>query len=95
MTEQDMEWMMKRIEESQKSGGQGMKTIPQGAATTCWAATSAELEGKGGIYCEDCHVAEMDDNSPIGGVRSYALDPSSADRLWEISEEFVGERFAA
>jgi NAD(P)-dependent dehydrogenase (short-subunit alcohol dehydrogenase family) len=95
MTEQDMEWMMKRIEESRKSGGQGMKTIPQGAATTCWAATSPEVEGRGGIYCEDCHVAEVDDNSPTGGLRSYAIDPASAERLWTISEELVGESFAA
>ncbi|HAU21817.1 MAG TPA: short-chain dehydrogenase [Erythrobacter sp.] len=95
MTEQDMEWMRKRIEENQKSGGQGFKTIPQGAATTCWAATSPDLEGRGGIYCEDCHVAEVDDSSPEGGVRSYAIDPASADRLWSLSEELVGESFSA
>lgn len=94
MTEQDMEWMRKRIEENQKSGGQGFKTIPQGAATTCWAATSPDLEGRGGIYCEDCHVAEVDDSSPEGGVRSYAIDPASADRLWSLSEELVGESFS-
>lgn len=95
MTEQDMEWMRKRMEESQKAGGQGLKTIPQGAATTCWAATSAELQGQGGIYCEDCHVAELDDNSPNSGVRSYALDPAIADKLWALSEELVGESFAS
>lgn len=95
MTEQDREWMMKRIEENQSSGGQGFKTIPQGAATTCWAATSARLEGRGGIYCEDCHVAEIDDESPNGGVRSYAVDDAAADRLWSISEELVGENFSA
>ncbi len=94
MTEQDMEWMRKRIEENQKSGGQGFKTIPQGAATTCWAATSPDLEGRGGIYCEDCHVAEVDDSSLEGGVRSYAIDPASADRLWSLSEELVGESFS-
>ncbi|MCK0127307.1 SDR family NAD(P)-dependent oxidoreductase [Erythrobacter sp. F6033] len=71
------------------------KTIPQGAATQCWAATAAELEGKGGVYCEDCHVAEVDDTSPNSGVRSYALDQASADRLWSMSEEMVGESFSA
>jgi len=71
------------------------KTIPQGAATSCWAATADELEGQGGVYCEDCHVAEMDDQSPNSGVRSYALDPASADRLWNISEQMIGESFAA
>lgn len=70
------------------------KTIPQGAATQCWAATAEELEGTGGVYCEDCHVAAVDDVSTIGGVRSYALDREAADRLWAMSEEMVGERYA-
>jgi NAD(P)-dependent dehydrogenase (short-subunit alcohol dehydrogenase family) len=70
------------------------KTIPQGAATQCWAATAEELEGQGGVYCEDCHVAEVDNESSKGGVRSYALDTSNADRLWAMSEEMVGESFA-
>ena len=28
------------------------------------------------------------------GVRSYAVDPDAARRLWEVSEEMVGARFA-
>ncbi len=98
MTQEDMAWMMKRIEDNAKQSGvqaQGFKTIPQGAATTCWAATCDELEGRGGVYCEDCHVAEEDDNDPTGEVRSYALDTGNADRLWELSERLVGQRFAA
>src|ERR1700729_2603825 len=35
------------------------KTIPQGAATTVWAAAVATAAMIGGRYCEDCHVAEM------------------------------------
>lgn len=70
------------------------KTIPQGAATQCWAATAPELEGKGGVYCEDCHVAELDDESSSGGVRSYALDKGNADALWALSEKLTGETFA-
>nr|WP_137676727.1 SDR family NAD(P)-dependent oxidoreductase [Parerythrobacter lutipelagi] len=98
MTEEDMAWMMKRIEENAKESGekpQGFKTIPQGAATTCWAATAVALEGTGGVYCEDCHVAELDDDDPTGGVRSYALDKDNADRLWSLSEKLVGEAFTA
>lgn len=71
------------------------KTIPQGAATQCWAATAEELEGQGGVYCEDCHVAEIDDESATSGVRSYALDPAQADALWEMSERMTGEQFSA
>jgi len=29
----------------------------------------------------------------LDGVKSYALDPQSAERLWEVSEKLVGERF--
>ena len=97
MTEEDMSWMMDRIRKmAEKSGAQpqGFKTIPQGAATTCWVATADELEGAGGVYCEDCHVANQDDEDPTGGVKSYAIDPEKADRLWAMSEEMVGETFA-
>ena len=76
-----------------RDSGFQWKTIPQGAATTCWAATAEELEGKGGVYCEDCHVAEVDDESPVAGVRSYALNPSFADQLWKLSEDATGAKF--
>ena len=97
MTEEDMTWMMNRIKKmAEKSGEepQGFKTIPQGAATTCWVATSDELEGAGGVYCEDCHVANQDDEDTTGGVKSYAIDPDNAERLWAMSEEMVGEKFS-
>jgi len=72
------------------------KTIPQGAATSVWAAFVARPEDVGGRYCEDCHVsevtaAELGPTSP--GVRPYALDLANAKALWDISEEFVGEKF--
>lgn len=67
------------------------KTVPQGAATSCWAATSPDLEGRGGHYLEDVHIAEIsDDPDSIGGVRAYAADPDRADALWTLSERLVG-----
>ena len=97
MSEEDMAWitgrMQKLAEESKGGDAQGWKTIPQGAATTVWAATADELEGRGGLYAEDCHVAALDDTNPNGGVRSYALDKGNADRLWALSEELMGEKF--
>ncbi|WVD70211.1 SDR family NAD(P)-dependent oxidoreductase [Orbus wheelerorum] len=49
------------------------KTIPQGAATTVWAAIVADAEIVGGHYCEDCHMASINDSQGIhGGVSSYA-----------------------
>jgi NAD(P)-dependent dehydrogenase (short-subunit alcohol dehydrogenase family) len=70
------------------------KTIPQGAATSVWAAVVAPAESVGGRFCEDCHLAEVvDDPGFRGGVRTYALDPDNAKALWAKSEEMVGERF--
>jgi len=71
------------------------KTIPQGAATSCWAAVVADGDAVGGLFCEDCHVAEViDDASFRGGVRPYALNAEHAKALWAKSEAMVGERFA-
>lgn len=67
-----------------------MKSVPQGAATTVYAATSPDLDGQGGVYLEDCHVAEVtDDPTQRSGVRGYALDPARADALWAVSEQQV------
>jgi hypothetical protein len=72
------------------------KTIPQGAATSVWAAFVAAAEEAGGHYCENCQVSQVTDGliSPVSpGVRPYALDPEHAKALWARSEELVGERF--
>lgn len=72
------------------------KTVPQGAATSVWAAFVAPAEAVGGRYCENCQVSEISEGL-IGpatpGVRPYALDPEHAKALWARSEEMVGERF--
>ncbi len=91
MTPEMTEALMARI--TSRDGDFAWKTIPQGAATSCWAATAPALEGKGGVYCEDCHVAEVDDESAKGGVRSYALNRSYAERLWAMSEEATGVQY--
>jgi NAD(P)-dependent dehydrogenase (short-subunit alcohol dehydrogenase family) len=74
-----------------------LKSIPQGAATSVWAAVVAPADDVGGRYCEDCHVAEVlqgGEVSPVSaGVRPYALDAEHAKALWAKSEEMVGERF--
>lgn len=70
------------------------KTIPQGAATQVWALTSPFLEGRGGVYCEDCDVSPLipDDVETVDGrgVAARAVDPGRADALWELSERLVG-----
>jgi NAD(P)-dependent dehydrogenase (short-subunit alcohol dehydrogenase family) len=72
------------------------KTIPQGAATSVWAASVAPADEVGGRYCEDCQVSQVTTGliSPVSpGVRPYAVDPERAKALWAKSEEMVGERF--
>jgi NAD(P)-dependent dehydrogenase (short-subunit alcohol dehydrogenase family) len=77
-----------------------LKTIPQGAATTVWCATSPMLDNLGGLYCEDCDVAALDhgqfkqDNGlGTGGVQRYSLDEYNAKRLWELSGRMTGIDF--
>jgi NAD(P)-dependent dehydrogenase (short-subunit alcohol dehydrogenase family) len=76
-----------------------LKSIPQGAATSVWAAVVAPADEIGGRYCENCHVGHMvpDDvtlNVGSEGVRGYALDANNAEVLWKKSEELVGESFS-
>ena len=70
------------------------KTPEQGAATATWAATSPQLEGMGGVYCEDCDIAEpTDPNSPDAagkGVDAHATDPEAAAKLWIVSAQLTG-----
>ena len=77
----------------------GFKTVEQGAAT------SPQLDGMGGVYCENCDIAPLvgtkDEanrtseairqvgSRPLG-VMPYAVDPSAAARLWTLSEQLTG-----
>jgi NAD(P)-dependent dehydrogenase (short-subunit alcohol dehydrogenase family) len=89
MTPEVIQTLMARVADSGREFS--WKTIPQGAATSVWAATSADLDGQGGAYLEDCGVAGVtDDESANTGVRPYAVDPDAADRLWTLSERLVG-----
>jgi NAD(P)-dependent dehydrogenase (short-subunit alcohol dehydrogenase family) len=93
LSEGDLAALLKRIEEN-SGESVAWKTIPQGAATSCWTATAPELAGKGGSYAEDCHIAVVDDVSGEAGVRSYAIDPDAAEALWTLSEKLIGESFS-
>jgi NAD(P)-dependent dehydrogenase (short-subunit alcohol dehydrogenase family) len=61
-----------------------MKTPEKGAKTSIYLATSAEVEGVSGRYFVNCR-----EKKPA----PHATDPSTARRLWEISEELVGLRY--
>lgn len=62
---------------------------------------SPQLSGIGGVYCENCDVAPIDDSDPsttwapedatrIPGVMPFAIDSKSARHSWELSEKLLG-----
>jgi NAD(P)-dependent dehydrogenase (short-subunit alcohol dehydrogenase family) len=97
MTPEVIQQLMDNINATQAASGAPQfewKTVPQGAATSCWAGVVAPSDAVGAHYCEDCHVAQVVEGGEVReGVRSYALDPDHAKALWAKSEEMVGERF--
>ncbi|MDR6388568.1 oxidoreductase [Paraburkholderia phenoliruptrix] len=68
------------------------KTAQQGAATTVWCAVSAALEGIGGVYCENCDIAQAvgAEHQALDGVLPWAIDAHDAERLWQLSERMTG-----
>jgi len=76
------------------------KTPEQGASTSTWAATNPKLDGMGGVYCENCDIAEPtavgSPTARIEGVDAHAIDPDIAARLWTVSAQLTGvDAFAA
>ncbi|MFF2908376.1 SDR family NAD(P)-dependent oxidoreductase [Paenibacillus sp. NPDC057934] len=71
------------------------KTIEQGAATSVWCAVSTQLDGLGGVYCEDVDIAKAvpADSLEPSGVRPWAIDPELAVGLWTLSEKYTGVQF--
>ena len=74
-----------------------MKTTQQGASTTVWACVAPELDGKGGLYFENCQISpersaddlraeflKLESSLPTG-ICPHAIDEKSADKLWEFS----------
>jgi NAD(P)-dependent dehydrogenase (short-subunit alcohol dehydrogenase family) len=56
------------------------KTIPQGASTQCYVATSPELKGVGGKYFAD---------NAEGRPSKYARSDSLKKKLWEFSLDYL------
>jgi NAD(P)-dependent dehydrogenase (short-subunit alcohol dehydrogenase family) len=81
--QREMGWM-----DAEGNPPEYFKNTEQGAATQTWAATSPQLDALGGVYLEDCEVAEVSTEGP--GVRPHAIDPDEARRLWAYSAELTG-----
>ncbi|WP_432045855.1 SDR family NAD(P)-dependent oxidoreductase [Streptomyces asiaticus] len=77
----------------------GIKNPQQGASTIVFAAASPLLAGIGGVYLKDNDISPLDedpapiafgvDQDPPADVVPHAIDPRSARRLWEMSEELI------
>ena len=57
-----------------------MKTVPQGAATSCYLAANPDVEGVSGKYFSDSQLAKA---LPISNDESLAI------RLWDESEKII------
>jgi NAD(P)-dependent dehydrogenase (short-subunit alcohol dehydrogenase family) len=91
LTQEDVAALMARA----GAGTLKWKTPEQGAATQVWAATAPDLDGRGGLYLENCHIAgpQPAPDGPVG-YAPWALDREGAKELWTLSEKLVGASFA-
>jgi NAD(P)-dependent dehydrogenase (short-subunit alcohol dehydrogenase family) len=93
LEESDIAELMKR-----SPGGKPIewKTVESGSATSVWACTAPSLEGRGGLYLEDCSEGvPRESEDQAGGVAAWALDPQAATQLWAESERMLGFSFPA
>jgi NAD(P)-dependent dehydrogenase (short-subunit alcohol dehydrogenase family) len=92
---QMMERSAARSEESGGSGGLSFKSTEAGAATQVWAAVAPEPAAHNGAYLADCQIGVQGGDPNRTGFSDYLLDDATADRLWALSEDLVGQRFPA
>jgi NAD(P)-dependent dehydrogenase (short-subunit alcohol dehydrogenase family) len=62
----------------------GTKTISEGTSTILAACLDPKLVKDSGSYLDDCAVGES---------TAFSSDMGNAEKLWELSEELVGEKF--
>ncbi|KAK6601162.1 short-chain dehydrogenase reductase family [Botrytis cinerea] len=60
------------------------KSLEQGTSTTLVAALDPALKDHSGVYLSDCQITE---------TAEYTTNPDYAERLWELSEKLVGQKF--
>jgi hypothetical protein len=65
---------------------EAQKTLQQGCSTTIVAALDPEIESKSGSYLRDGDVWDQE-------VINYAKGRENWERLWELSEKLVGDKF--
>jgi hypothetical protein len=78
------------VDDNGNQVGAGFKTPAQGAATQVWAATSPRLAGMGGVYCEDCDIADPEGRTDMVAGVHWRTGTEQAARLWALSAELTG-----
>jgi NAD(P)-dependent dehydrogenase (short-subunit alcohol dehydrogenase family) len=89
LLQQMLDRAKERAAKSGESGGMQFKSIPQGAATQVWAATSPDVVGHSGMYLADCGLGVQGGNIGRNGFEAYITDESRADALWTLSEHLL------
>lgn len=77
------------LDESGQPRSMAFKSVPAGAATQVWAATTSELASHNGAYLADCGLGVLGANPSRNGFMPYLLDDDHAARLWTLSEELT------
>lgn len=85
----DMSLFGKIDEVARRNTGRGFaidtpKSIEQGVATIVVAAIDPRIVSQSGAYLANCQVED---------VYEYAKNPEQVEKLWELSEKLVGEKF--
>jgi len=69
------------------------KTVEQGAATTVWAATSKELDGKGGLYLEDCSISKpILAPGLLSGHAPWIYNEENEKKIWQLAENILSQK---
>ncbi|KAL8866726.1 MAG: hypothetical protein Q9174_006124 [Haloplaca sp. 1 TL-2023] len=63
-----------------------VKSLGTGCSTTLVAALDPSLSSQSGAFLRDCNVVTE-------RLKSHADDPQSANDLWSLSEQIIGEKF--
>lgn len=68
------------------------KSPAQGAATSVFAAVAKELEGRGGLYLDNCEIAKLVKPGVVHGPghAPWAYSPDDKKKLWATTVQLLG-----
>ncbi|KAI0489699.1 putative retinol dehydrogenase 12 [Xylaria cf. heliscus] len=84
----DAAWKINGISMAQTRIRDPTKTLQQGSASLIRAAIDPNLVKEEGVFIDDANL-----KTDPKDIKPWAIDPESAEKLWKLSEELVGEKF--